>query len=299
MRTVFMREVVLIEVGCGRPELNEPVGLCTIASFMVDRNAVDKTGIKLFWQKIPSRRVAPNDLRSASIVGISAQINSLDHTRAIYSMIRQVRSDIPIVIGNLLAIYAGEELLREFPDAILCSGEGEVPFAEIHRLVDRSSDQVLDRQTLKSVQGRLVVESGELVKTGSALVHLSQVPPPRREFTKNLVSLGGIVRVEGSRGCHWGRCEFCSVASRFGLGGYRRFAPNRIIDDLTALAREGALSPYFSDEDFFGGRYAESRMLADTIIAAKLDEQIPEEMNFFVSVLASDVKHPDGRVARS
>jgi hypothetical protein len=52
-----------------------------------------------------------------------------------YREIRREFPTVPIAIGNLLAIYAGEQLLSEFPDAILCVGEGEIPLAELYRSV--------------------------------------------------------------------------------------------------------------------------------------------------------------------
>jgi hypothetical protein len=154
-----------------------------------------------------------------------------------------------------------------------------------------------NRKNLRSIPNLMFLEDGHLIKTDIRLVDVSKLPPPRREFTSDLVARGGITRVEASRGCHWGRCEFCSVASRFGLAGYRRFPPERVVTDLEALSAIGAMSPYFSDEDFFGSRYVESGAFADLIIAAKAEGRIAKEMNFFVSVLASDIKHPEGRAA--
>jgi radical SAM superfamily enzyme YgiQ (UPF0313 family) len=292
-----MREVSLIEIGCDRSELNEPIGLCTVAAAVAEKHRIDDRLVKLFWQKIPSRRATPEKLRNSKLIGISAQINSLKQTRELYWTIRAADPFVPIVIGNLLAIYAGEQLLSEFPDAILCTGEGENTFSELYRLVSGDHSVRLDRNDLRVIPNLMFMDQGKLVKTASRLVHVAELPLPRREFTADLVALGGITRVEASRGCHWGRCEFCSVSSRFGLGGYRRFVPTRVVDDLEALAAAGALSPYFSDEDFFGGKYEESRELANLIIDAKVEGRIPKDMNFFISVLASDVKHPEGRAA--
>jgi hypothetical protein len=290
-------EVVLIEIGCDRPELNEPIGLCTIAKYLSQEASISDEQILLLWEKFPNRRARPEHLQNASLVGISAQIRSLARARDVYAMIRSVAPSVPIVIGNLLAIYAAGALLEEFPDAILCTGEGEATFAEVYSLVKERPLEMLDRKRLRSVPGLMFVADGKLVQTSPKLVDLGKLPPPRRDFTSDLVSAKGITRIEASRGCHWGRCEFCSVASRFGLGGYRRFPTSRVIADLEALAASGASSPYFSDEDFFGGRYEESRRLADAIILAKYEGRIPTTMNFFISVLSSDVKHPLGRAA--
>jgi len=291
-----MRGVALIEVGCDRPELNEPVGICTIASFLAQEHELQPSQIKLFWQKLPSKQVKLGELKDVSLFGLSAQINSLSNTESLYNQIRQHFPGATIVIGNLLPIYASDELLARFPEAILCVGEGEVPFSMIYEKVAESNGSV-DRFDLGQVPNLMFRKQNELVKTPTMLVEVNRLPPPRRDFVPDLVRIGGITRVESSRGCHWGRCEFCSVASRFGLGGYRRFSAERIVSDLEALAKSGALSPYFSDEDFFGRRYAESEQLAAAVIQAKNEGRIPRGMNFFVSVLSSDVKNAAGEAA--
>lgn len=290
-------DVLLLEIGCGRPELNEPLGICTIASYLASTNHVDPGTIALAWDRLPGWKIDRFPLHGVRLIGISAQINSLSRTRAIYAQLRHMLPRSTIVLGNLLAIYASDALLEEFPDAILCTGEGEATFAEIHSLIANQADGTLDRAFLKQVSNLLYLQDGERIRTGTRLIPLEHIPPPRRDFTADLVAAGGITRVEASRGCHWGRCEFCSAASRFGLGGYRRFTTERIIQDLAQLGTQGALSPYFSDEDFFGARYDESSKLADAIISAKASGTIPPAMNFFVSILASDVKRPEGLAA--
>jgi hypothetical protein len=292
-----MTNVALIEVGCKRPELNEPIGLCTVAAYLQKENGLSEGQVRLFWQQLHQHRADLDKFADIKLVGISAQINSLQETLELYRQIRKLYPNTPIVIGNLLAIYAGNELLSLLPDAILCTGEGEVTFSELFRKVDGGLNVFQSREHLREVPGLMFFDDDLLVKSPPILTDLSKVPIPRRDFTADLVKIGGITRVEGSRGCHWGRCEFCSVASRFGLGGYRRFAPDRLLADLEELARQGARAPYFSDEDFFGRRYSESRRTADQIIAAKNDGRIPQDLNFFVSVLASDVKHPEGSAA--
>lgn len=292
-----MSNVALIEVGCTRPELNEPIGICTVASYLAQENNLTKEQVRLFWQQLQHRRANVDAFSDVQLIGISAQINSLQETLALYGGLRKRYPGTPIVIGNLLAIYAGDELLSLLPDAILCTGEGEIPFSEIFRKIEARHDVVGDRAHLQGIPGLMYSDGKRILKSQPVLTDLSKAPTPRRDFTADLVKIGGVTRIEGSRGCHWGRCEFCSVASRFGLGGYRRFTSDRLVADLEELARHGARSPYFSDEDFFGRRYFESRQVADQIIEAKRDGRIPSDMNFFVSVLSSDVKHPEGQAA--
>lgn len=289
-------EIVLVEVGCERPELNEPLGICTIGAYLSVRRGLAPERIALRWDRLPGHELRGGDLDRVRLVGLSAQINSLAGIRRAYAMIRSMAPQATIVIGNLLAIYAPEALLREFPDAILCTGEGEDTFALLYEALE-ADPKPLSRERLESIPNLAFLDQGDMCRTPSRLVDLRKLPPPRRDFASSLVRVGGITRVEASRGCHWGRCEFCSVSSRFGLGGYRHHAHERVLTDLERLAAEGARSPYFSDEDFFGARYEASGQLADRIGEAKATGRLPHSMDFFVSILTSDVKRPEGRDA--
>jgi radical SAM superfamily enzyme YgiQ (UPF0313 family) len=109
-------------------------------------------------------------------------------------MIQRELPSIPIVIGNLLAIYAGEALLKEFPNAILCAGEGEAALSGIYDVAAETPGEALDRERLRSVPGLTFIARGELIKTAPRLVDLSELPPPRRDFAAQLVAAGGITQ---------------------------------------------------------------------------------------------------------
>ncbi len=289
-------KVALIEVGCNRPELNEPIGIGSIAAYLQQAHSIPSKMINLYWQKISRCSINVRQASQFSLIGLSAQINSLARLESLYRELRINAPNTPIVIGNLLGIYASEQLLSLFPDAIICEGEGELPFAEMFEAVTKAR-VTLSSSVLSRIPGLAFRNGGKTVRTGARLADLSIIPPPRRDFAAELVRLGGIARIESSRGCHWGRCEFCSVASRFGLGGHRRFSAQRILEDLFQLARAGIRSPYFSDEDFFGQHYGESSKLARSICALKKDGKLPRNLSYFASVLAADVNNPAGREA--
>jgi radical SAM superfamily enzyme YgiQ (UPF0313 family) len=252
---------------------------------------------QLFWEKLPSHRFDPFRAGTFDLIGISAQINTLEPLRTMYRQIRSIDSDVPVVIGNLLGIYAGEHLLQEFPDALVCTGEGEPTLTELLKVTRELRSRAEWSRVLGQVPGIAFCDHGLLRRNPTSLLDLAAIPRPRRDFVAELLAKNGIVRVEASRGCHWGRCEFCSVSSRFGLGGYRRFPPERVVADLVHLGRLGVRSPYFSDEDFFGRRYSESAELAECVLKAKNSGLLPSDMSFFVSVLSSDVVCPQGREA--
>lgn len=287
--------VALVELGSYRSELNEPLGILTIASVLQQDHGLREDRVALYWEA--AGIALPDPLPSSiKLLGISAQIGSLDRLKALYHTISDRYPDLVMVVGNLLGIYADHELLRLMPRLIVCTGEGEVAFSRIYDLVKRKVNAELP-QGLRLVPSIAFMFDGDVVRTPRLLADLVAIPPPRRDFVPALVRLGGITRIEGSRGCHWGKCEFCSVSSRFGIGSIRRFPHERVLADLAALADLGARHPYFSDEDFFGRQYQASIQLAKLIVEQKACGRLPKDLSFFVSVLASDVRHPEGREA--
>lgn len=288
--------VALIEIGCSRPENNEPIGICTIAAYLEHASSIHSNNIDLFWQRLKKYKYNPDYSCKYSLIGISAQINTLDFLENLYEQIKERAPNIPIVVGNLIGIYAADYILGKLEDVIVCEGEGEIAFAEIYSSIVLNNGSI-SMEALSKIDGLAYLQDGKIVRTHRHLTDLSLIPPPRRYFTEELVKTGGVVRIEASRGCHWGRCEFCSVTGRYGNGNFRRFDLNRILGDLQTIAELGARSPYFSDEDFFGGDYQKSIELAREISDQKKRGTLPKSLNFFVSILASDVTHNIGKQA--
>ena len=72
-----------------------------------------------------------------------------------------------------------------------------------------------------------------------------------------------------------------------------------IVSELEILGKNKILSPYFTDEDFFGADYDRGKQLAKLIIEAKDSGRLPHNMNFFLSVMANDVRDPKGFESRA
>lgn len=80
------------------------------------------------------------------------------------------------------------------------------------------------------------------------------------------VAAGGIVQLEASRGCSWGKCTFCN---RFRLcGGWRPFPTQTVVETLARFEAQGASHVVFADEDFFGGDLERSVELAEAVLAS-------------------------------
>lgn len=118
-------------------------------------------------------------------------------------------------------------------------------------------------------------------------------------FLRTIQRKHGIVRIEGSRGCSWNRCSFCCVNAKYANPSWRPFPITKIISELRELSSYGFVSPYFTDEDFFGQDYQRSIEIASKIIELKQLGEINPQMDFFISILAADATNPSGQRALS
>ncbi|GAA0922152.1 B12-binding domain-containing radical SAM protein [Virgisporangium aurantiacum] len=276
--------VMLVELGADRDEFNEPIALGCLAAALRNANISD-LNVEQRWLMLDPTLPTVEELRNVEVVGVSAQIGSLDRLDRLMGIVAGLANPPVVVVGNLLATYAPTELLRRHPQIVCVRSEGEVALVDIcrRRALGPGNAEIFRGITNVQVNGDLLQAS-----VGSKAFDVSLLPD--RSFTARVVQRGGIVRIEGSRGCHWGRCEFCSVASRFGFEVWRPFPIQRIVDDLCVLSSLGARSPYFTDEDFFGRNYDRAEALAESVITAKKRGEIDRDLNFFVSMLASDFR---------
>ncbi len=283
-------KVLLLELGCDRREYNEPLGLANIAS-AIKASHGNGVHVEQAWRKLSGTLPDLTPYTSADLLAVSMQIGSLGHFETLYKSLSVVPSPPRLVVGNLLPTYAPDEVLKRFPTAICVVSEGEDAVPALCSVL-RDTPRCESAQ-LAHIPNLAFLDGATLVQTERRRVDTRRVPHPARVFLHDIRRLGGIARIEGSRGCHWGRCQFCSVAERHGLGVWRPFQIEWIIEELRILSAEGIRSPYFADEDFFGRQYDRAIELGRAIQDAKRDGIIHTSMNFFISMLASDFHSPN------
>lgn len=278
--------IVLAEIGCTRQEFNEPLGVESIAGAIQHYLAIRP---ELAWLKAGDELDLTN-VSHSDVVGISLQIDSLARFDEVYQRLLAMPTTPHLVLGNLLPTYAPDEVLTRYPSAVCILSEGETAFTQLcdgWRESPTPSLQAIPNLAYLNETGHLVVTERRLENLGARRHH------PLRDLIPTVLAHGGIARIEASRGCHWGRCDFCSVAERHGMGVWRPFDIDWVVDELAALSSLGIRSPYFADEDFFGKDYKRATELAHEIIAAKRYGKIDSGMNFFISMLASDIHSGD------
>jgi len=179
-----------------------------------------------------------------------------------------------VVLGHALPTYMPNMFLEQYPWAFVIRGWGE------NSLVALVKALLADEEIyVEGIPSLIYVEHGQIRSNPVALDIVPQVPKrfePGKFFA----------RVETSRGCHYGRCTFCTRPP--GKKDYwSRILIDTIRSSILNLTNEGVQYFTFSDEDFIGNDLLGAKEIA------KLVAEIGH-VNFSMSVRADNIINPNG-----
>jgi len=183
------------------------------------------------------------DVVAFSIIAARDTYNTIE-------IIKKVRKNYPEII--LLAGGQGgsffDKILLDNGIDIVCRGEGEITLAEIIRAITEKS------KDYSSILGISFYRNGEYIKTNDRpkikslddtsfpAIHLM----PKRKSLWFSGSFTG--SVETSRGCPFD-CNFCAITS-FWDRSFRRKSPERVIEEMKILVKQGRSHIYMADDNF-------------------------------------------------
>lgn len=283
-------KVLLIDAGSNRKELNEPYGIESLAGNLesIMKNVI----VDLIWLLLEPINL--EIMQEYNLIGISAKLGSLSNVEKLLLSLHDKRKTNQVIVGGPLSTFGYQELLKKYDDIICVRGEGETSLLKFCQMICENAS--FDKR-LHDIPNLAYIRNGNVILTERIHEDLEKLAKPKRQYVKKLCEKGGIVRIESSRGCSWSRCNFCSVCENYGYKGWRPYPIEVIIDQLMTLSDLGCKSPYFNDEDFFGGNYVRSKKLASRIIDEKRKNKINPDMNFFFSARINDILHKDGHDA--
>ena len=288
--------VLLVDLASPRRETNEALGVEVIAGAL--RKAYPgQTNVQIvdtqFGESVESVLEKIKKERPG-ILGLSVKIGSYESARKILGVIFSDRfsaEDRPLVVlGNTLSTFAHGKLLEQYPDIIAVVGEGEVAMTGIVKVfmgvppTERKNIPFVIHALQEAKVPQLAFNvNGKKVETLREPVSLEAASMPSRDTLKAVVERGGIVTIEGSRGCPWGVCTFCAAKHR--SKKWRPFPIEKVIEELKSLSSQGVKNVYFVDEDFVGPANQQERTitLANKIIEAKKAGTIDPAMKFSIS----------------
>lgn len=283
--------VTLVDPGSSRHELNEPIGIGALAS-AINQHFGPLACVVQFFAPInglPDYQT----MGDTGILGISTPLGSVARLRSLVATWRAIPTQRRplLVLGGLIATFAPETLLGEFPEAILVIGEGEEAITLLTAIARVAPDGPWHALLAEASIPNLVYKVGDqVIRTHRRNIDLREAPAPARPFLRDLVLQGGIVRVEASRGCSYGRCTFCAIQHKYcDEAVWRDVEIPRIIQELSELSRVGARHPYFTDEDFVGSDPTRALALASAIEREKLLGNITDELTLYVDMRAASI----------
>ena len=184
------------------------------------------------------------------LVGLTAMSFQYQEALALAAIAKEAGAET--VFGGYHPTLAAEEI-GESPDAKLIDyivrGEGEATFREL----------VEAQLSGKSPRGILGLSYHQEEGNGKKMVHnpprpllkVEEIRMPKRDarlITRGFYSFDvPIDSVETSRGCTQG-CKFCSINLMYGRH-FRRFAIERVIEDIRDAEAHGAGSIFFPDDN--------------------------------------------------
>ena len=186
------------------------------------------------------------------ILGLSVNFGQFDLMEQVLDCIYDTNkvSNPPVVIlGNILPAMCYREILKVYPQVVICRKEGELA---LEALVKHHQD----RSHWNEVPGIYYCNEHErIVSTPPRYLPLEDLPVPALDTVSELFARDGVITAEFSRGCQYNQCSFCPRSHK---GGIWRTAPvSAILQQWEIFDRVfqhfGRIPHVFlADEDFVG-----------------------------------------------
>ncbi|MFH1465077.1 MAG: cobalamin-dependent protein [Pseudomonadota bacterium] len=286
--------VLLVDPGNSRGEINEPIGIATLAATL-EANFGPRVVVEQRFVPFDGP-LLPRELTRFDLVGLSTPLGSLAWTEGLVAAWRSLPTAARplLVLGGLLATFAPEDLLDRCPGAVCVLGEGEKALCGLVAAVAAVGvGHAARHAALQPVPNLALDLGGQRVRTPRRNITLEQAVSPRRRHAARIARDGGIARAEASRGCAWGKCRFCAIQHKYCDEAHWRPVPvERVMDELAQLSDLGVRHPYFTDEDFVGTDPARSVAMALAIRAAKDEGRIAEDLSLYLDMRVSSLLAP-------
>ncbi|NMB47918.1 hypothetical protein GYA13_00530 [Candidatus Kuenenbacteria bacterium] len=280
-----MKNVLLVDLGTPRDEISEPLGIETLAPY-VEAALGDQVSVDVKSLELDNLETVQPYLeqKKYAAIGLSTKIRAYDKFQRSMAATMHYASESKVFIGDILATYAYDDVLGQYPEVICVRGEGEESFPLALKAVFEQDDA-----RLEGISNLAFIRSGRLVETERAPFDVKKALLPKRLLTQEVLKQHGIGRLEASRGCAYANCGFCGVIEKYAGREWKPFPLEFILQDLTVLSELGFISPYFTDEDFFGNDTDRVTQLAGLIGEGKRAGNINRDINLYINLRANSI----------
>src|SRR6185369_12062796 len=169
-------------------------------------------------------------LQDCALVGIGATTLSWPTARDVITQIRQLRQDVPIVLGGIHPTMFDRYILAMFPVQFVVRGEGEMALPALCRALESNADLAqVPNLSWKDGEGRVVRNPlAPLIPAGK----LASFPLP--DYSELPDGAYKTLSIESSRGCAFD-CSFCSTSYR---RSWRPIPAGAFVDRLAAVMNQ-------------------------------------------------------------
>lgn len=269
-------KILLYDTGDVRNELNEPLGIEIIYTIVKSCRSAIEVDVK--WHNKDGLDIEFSDY---DIIGVGLNIKSLDKLNHIIKEVENTST--MIIVGNVMATYASEKILDLYSNVFCIVGEGEVSWLKIMENID------CGKAILDDVPNLVSKKKGEILKSRREIMNLKNYIKPTRIFLPYISEQNGLIRLESSRGCAWGKCTFCNVNYKYDNRRRRAISINIVVEQLIELSEKNVRYISFTDEDFLGNEANSVKELIDEISRNIDSGKINRNIKYFISIKPSDL----------
>ncbi len=271
-------DLMLVQLyGHLQPNNAEPLSIASLAAYVTDKLPKIAIEVCIINHAQAAQQIEHLMERIASvghsIIGLSMPQGTLQLATRILDQLTQtpLRSRPVIVLGHSIPTHLSDELLSRYPELLIIEGWGEEALLQIARSRLHGIGSPEDIAGVRSATNR------------NSLKSLRRIINNHSDYTVAPIRIPGdfFRRVESSRGCHYGRCTFCTRPPG-DPSAWNRLPLDRIAKDIENLKRLGVRDFTFTDEDFFGTNISEALKIGQLV-------RNHGRMTFTVSVRADNI----------
>jgi anaerobic magnesium-protoporphyrin IX monomethyl ester cyclase len=263
----------------------ENLGLGYLAAALqtqgIEVEIIDGYAQRLGWEQVAHSILATADRNC--LVGISV-LQATAKAAKLTAQAVQKALRIPIVLGGWLATTAPRELMHYIPEAdYLLRGEAELTLPELVNCLRNN-------ERLDHIPGLVARGAGDEIVVGPppSWPKVEELPYPVHYLPAS-TQTNTPLPIQGSRGCRWGHCTFCSTAGHYGRHWRYRAAPMLVAEMQHLYEKRSATSLCFVDDSFFGP-CPEGFQRAHDLVSLLQEAKLP--VQFAIDCRVGDVR-PD------
>lgn len=210
------------------------------------------------------------DINDVLAFGFSAKFYQWIPALYFARKLKEVKKDIPIIIGGLADFYQASEVMKIascFDFAVW--GEGEIPLLKLANFIVNGDGELLNT----IVKNQDTNEHTAFKSTKGKHKIPKMIQPDHSDFLK-FKSFGDdcYITVEKSRGCSWSKCKFCALNLGY---SYKEKKPEILIEEMSELSKAYESTNFcFMDNNIVGKELQDFDHFLDLLIEKQLKENV-------------------------